>query len=76
MGQDGKFCFSDDTFPDGFSVKKGNAVTYMPYSMGRMKFIWGDDAEEFKPERWIDQNGLFRPESPFKLTAFQVCPKS
>ena len=66
-------CFSDDTLPDGFSVKKGDMVAYQPYAMGRMKFLWGEDAEEFKPERWLNQDGVFQPESPFKFTAFQVC---
>ncbi|CAL8991992.1 unnamed protein product, partial [Prunus brigantina] len=44
----GKVCFSNDTRPDGFSVK----------------------TEEFQPERWLDENGLFQQESPFKFTAF------
>lgn len=65
-------CFSDDTFPDGFSVKKGNLVSYVPYAMGRMTSLWGADAEVFKPERWLDDNGVFRQESSFKFTAFQV----
>ncbi|KAL1531470.1 cytochrome P450 704C1-like protein [Salvia divinorum] len=72
---DGKMCFADDTFPDGFSVKKGNLVSYVPYSMGRMKSLWGDDAEEFKPERWLDHNGVFQQQSPFKFTAFQGGPR-
>ncbi|KAH0979035.1 hypothetical protein GBA52_006212 [Prunus armeniaca] len=38
-------CLSDDTWPDGFSVKKWNMVGYHIYGMGRMKFLWGDDAE-------------------------------
>lgn len=67
-----KVCFADDTLPDGFSVKKGDTVSYLPYAMGRMKFLWGDDAEEFKPERWLDTDGKFIQESPFKFTAFQV----
>ncbi|THG02627.1 cytochrome P450 704C1-like [Camellia sinensis] len=72
---DAKICFSDDTLPDGFSVRKGDMVAYQPYAMGRMKFLWGDDAEEFRPERWLDENGIFRQESPFKFTAFQAGPR-
>ncbi|KAL6981843.1 hypothetical protein U1Q18_023461 [Sarracenia purpurea var. burkii] len=72
---DGKVCFSDDTLPDGFSVRKGDWVAYQPYAMGRMRYIWGDDAQDFKPERWLDDNGIFKPESPFKFTAFQAGPR-
>ncbi|XP_061347238.1 cytochrome P450 704C1-like [Gastrolobium bilobum] len=72
---DAKFCFSDDTLPDGYNVNKGDTVAYLSYAMGRMKFIWGDDAEEFRPERWLDHNGIFHPESPFKFTAFQAGPR-
>ncbi|KAI3701098.1 hypothetical protein L2E82_45742 [Cichorium intybus] len=69
--RDPKICFSDDVLPDGCIVKKGDMIMYLPYAMGRMKFIWGDDAHEFKPKRWLDDNGCFHPESPFKFTAFQ-----
>lgn len=72
MYQDGKMCFSDDTLPDGFSVKKGNLIAYQPWAMGRMKSLWGEDAEEFRPQRWLDENGVFQQESSFKFTAFQV----
>ncbi|OVA20921.1 Cytochrome P450 [Macleaya cordata] len=72
---DAKICFSDDTLPDGYSVRKGDMVAYQPYAMGRMKYIWGEDAEEFRPERWIDQDGFFRGESSFKFTAFQAGPR-
>lgn len=40
--------------------------------MGRMSYIWGDDAEDFKPERWLNDNGIFQPQSPFKFVAFHV----
>ncbi|OUZ99484.1 Cytochrome P450 [Macleaya cordata] len=72
---DAKICFSDDTLPDGFSVRKGDMVSYLPYAMGRMKFIWGDDAEDFRPERWLNDDGIFQSESPFKFTAFQAGPR-
>ncbi|KAK4839246.1 hypothetical protein QYF36_020353 [Acer negundo] len=71
---DGKVCFSDDTMPDGFRVDKGDLVLYLPYAMGRMEFLWGNDAEEFRPE-WLGESGRFHPESPFKFTTFQAGPK-
>ncbi|KAJ0099726.1 hypothetical protein Patl1_19985 [Pistacia atlantica] len=72
---DGKICFSDDTLPDGFSVKKGDMVAYLPYAMGRMKALWGNDVEEFRPERWLNENGFFQPASPFIFTTFQAGPR-
>ncbi|CAN1775026.1 Cytochrome P450 704C1 [Linum perenne] len=70
---DGRSSEDDDVLPDGFKVKKGDSVNYMAYSMGRMPYIWGDDAEDFRPERWINEDGLFQPQSPFKFVAFHVC---
>jgi cytochrome P450 len=69
--QNSKQAIADDVLPDGTVVKKGWLLGYVPYSMGRMKFIWGADALEFKPDRWL-KNGIYQPESPFKFTAFQV----
>ncbi|WOG96964.1 hypothetical protein DCAR_0416303 [Daucus carota subsp. sativus] len=71
---DGRAACEDDILPDGLEVKKGDGVTYMAYAMGRMPSIWGEDAEEFRPERWLD-NGVFKPESPFIFTAFQAGPR-
>ncbi|PWA34692.1 cytochrome P450 [Artemisia annua] len=76
ISNDAKHCFSDDVLPDGFSLKKGDMVCNMPYAMGRMTFIWGDDELEFKPERWLDNNGCFHQASPFKFTDFQAGPRT
>ncbi|CAL2278473.1 unnamed protein product [Prunus armeniaca] len=46
----------------------------MTYAMGRMPYIWGKDADDFRPERWLN-NGIFQPESPFKFVAFHVGPR-
>ncbi|KAM7269828.1 hypothetical protein ACFE04_025325 [Oxalis oulophora] len=71
---DGKFATKEDILPDGFKVRKGDGINYIAYAMGRMTYVWGDDAAEFRPERWID-HGVFRPESPFKFTAFHGGPR-
>ena len=67
----GRIAEEDDILPGGYRVKKGDGVYYMAYAMGRMPYIWGDDAEEFKPERWM-KNGIFQPQPPFKFVAFHV----
>lgn len=67
---DSKFCQGDDVLPDGTFVRKGTRVTYHSYAMGRMERIWGLDRLEFKPQRWLE-NGVFKPESPFKYPVFQ-----
>ena len=71
FGQDGRCADVEDILPDGFKVKKGDEVFYAAYAMGRMPYIWGEDAEDFRPERWLN-NGVFQPESPFKFVAFHV----
>ncbi|KAL9686949.1 hypothetical protein QQ045_031344 [Rhodiola kirilowii] len=65
----GRCAEEDDTLPDGYKLRKGDGVYYMSYAMGRMPYIWGDDADDFKPERWIE-NGIFQNQSPFKFIAF------
>ncbi|XP_055812053.1 cytochrome P450 94C1-like [Solanum dulcamara] len=69
---DSKFCLDDDLLPDGTFVKKGTRVTYHPYAMGRMEELWGVDYLEFKPERWINKDGVFFQENPFKYPVFQA----
>ncbi len=38
-------------------VKKGQMVHWSLWTMHRRKDIYGEDAEEFKPERWLDEDG-------------------
>ncbi|KAF5744329.1 hypothetical protein HS088_TW08G00932 [Tripterygium wilfordii] len=72
---DGRCAETDDVLPDGFRLRKGDGVYYMAYAMGRMPHIWGEDAEDFRPERWLDSNGVFQPESPFKFISFHAGPR-
>ncbi|KHG01356.1 Cytochrome P450 protein [Gossypium arboreum] len=67
----GRCAMEDDILPDGHIIKKGEEINYLAYAMGRMPYIWGEDAEIFRPERWL-KNGVFQPESPFKFISFHV----
>ncbi|MCJ1281483.1 hypothetical protein MMC26_000803 [Xylographa opegraphella] len=42
-------------------IRRGDNVAYCVYAMHRRKDLYGDDAEEFRPERWDDEDlPLFR----------------
>lgn len=68
-------CEEDDVLPNGTEIKKGWFVSYQSYATGRMEAVWGKDCREYKPERWLDDAGMFRPESPFKFLAFHAGPR-
>ncbi|KAK4799163.1 hypothetical protein SAY86_024528 [Trapa natans] len=69
---DSKFALEDDELPDGTAVRRGTRVMYHPYAMGRMESIWGPDCMEFRPERWLDRNGKFVNQNPYKYPVFQA----
>lgn len=72
---DTKTCLSDDVLADGTVIKKDWFVSYHTYAMGRMEGVWGKDCCEFKPERWIESNGMYRGENPFRFPAFHAGPR-
>jgi cytochrome P450 len=72
---DTKIASEDDILPDGTAVSKGWFVAYNIYSMGRMESIWGRDFMEFRPERWLNVDGNFEVENPFKFPVFNAGPR-
>ncbi|CAG8512513.1 9054_t:CDS:10 [Paraglomus occultum] len=71
-----KIAVNDDVLPDGTFIPAGTVVSYHHYSLGRSKIIWGDSAEEFRPERFLDANGDVRKISPFIFPVFNAGPRT
>ncbi|KAL9235438.1 hypothetical protein vseg_010196 [Gypsophila vaccaria] len=69
---DSKFASGEDVLPDGTRVQKGTRVAYHPYAMGRMEDIWGPDCLDFRPDRWLNSEGVFKPMNPYKYPVFQA----
>ncbi|ORZ17105.1 cytochrome P450 [Absidia repens] len=71
-----KYALNDDVWPDGTVIKKNDYVLWSPWSQGRSTKVWGEDAKEFKPERWLTEDGEVRRESPGKWPAFHAGPRT
>ncbi|KAI9004477.1 cytochrome P450 [Hyaloraphidium curvatum] len=59
----------------GTTVYPGQRLSFSTFAMGRSKRIWGPDAKEFRPERWIDEQGKLKREDSFKYPAFNAGPR-
>ncbi|KAI8138205.1 cytochrome P450 [Fennellomyces sp. T-0311] len=70
-----KVALEDDMLPDGTPVRKGDSLSWSPYSMGRSSRLWGPNAREFVPERWITPDGELRRESQGHWPAFHAGPR-
>ena len=79
--QDGKVAAVDDTLPDGTHVPRGTIVAYFPWGMGRSEHIWGSDASDVRPERWlgggpiVGPDGVRRQPTSFEFPVFQAGPR-
>ncbi|KAJ5727695.1 hypothetical protein N7493_005515 [Penicillium malachiteum] len=73
-----------DTYITGRHVQAGTYIVIVPRAINRAKHLWGADAEEFVPERWIDRTDPETPKinptggasSPMSMLSFLYGPRS
>jgi len=72
---------SDPTFPPSLDARPmympaSTTVAVLPFLMQRNPALWGDDAEVFDPERWIDPQRLKRfVDEPMMFIPFSAGPR-
>ncbi|GMF24441.1 unnamed protein product [Phytophthora lilii] len=66
----------DAVLSDGTFIAAGAMAGLPMYALGRMPHVWGPDAAEFNPERWIDsQTGKLISMSAYQFVAFNAGPR-
>ncbi|KAI9324739.1 cytochrome P450 [Zopfochytrium polystomum] len=68
----GKQAMRDMVLPNGVRVWRGMRVVWFSYAQGRSTRLWGPDAAEFRPERWMEMENV---PSQFAYTAFNAGPR-
>lgn len=70
-----KQCEQATTLPDGTFLPKDAVLLWCTWAMNRSKLIWSDDAEDFRPERWLE-DGVLISKSAFEYPVFNGGPRT
>uniref|UniRef100_A0ACD5TAX7 Uncharacterized protein n=1 Tax=Avena sativa TaxID=4498 RepID=A0ACD5TAX7_AVESA len=72
-----KTALVDDVLPSGHKVHQGDNIFISVYSMGRMESLWGQDCRDFRPDRWITEDGSkLRHVPSYKFMPFNTGPRA
>ncbi|KAI0102277.1 cytochrome P450 [Nemania sp. FL0031] len=63
-------CEQATTLPDGTFLPKKAVVVWSLWAMNRSRITWGEDADIFKPERWLTENGKLITKSSSEFPVF------
>lgn len=66
----------DLTLPDGTFLPKNAIVLWCIWAMNRAKELYGEDADTFRPERWLDSGGKFVSKSAFEYPVWNGGPRA
>ncbi|KAI9018893.1 cytochrome P450 [Hyaloraphidium curvatum] len=72
----GKIATADTVLPGtGTKVYAGQEVNYSTFAMGYLPEVWGPDAAEFRPERWMLPGGGVMKQNTVKHPVFNSGPR-
>ncbi|KAG7105368.1 Cytochrome 94A1 like protein [Verticillium longisporum] len=63
------------TLPDGTFLPKGSVVVWCTWAMNRSYTTWGADADDFRPERWLE-DGKVANRSAAEFPVFNGGPRT
>ena len=55
----------------GYVIPKGSIIAGISYMSHIDPAVWGEDAEQFRPARWIQEDGKLAPLKP-EFTPFMI----
>ena len=72
---------AETVFPDGTWLPKGSVVLWATWAMGRSKHTWGEDADSFRPGRWLiagddGEQSTLKTVSAFTFPVFNAGPRA
>lgn len=70
-----KQCEQATTMPDSTFLPKNTILIWCTWAMNRSRLIWGDDADIFRPERWLE-NGNLISKTAFEYPVFNGGPRT
>ncbi|KAN0119975.1 cytochrome P450 [Hyaloscypha variabilis] len=70
-----KQCERATTMPDGTFLPTETILIWCTWAMNRSRLIWGEDADIFMPERWLE-NGNLIFKSAFEYPVFNGGPRT
>lgn len=60
----------DTTLPDGTFLPASSVIVWCPWAMGRSFDIWGPDATDYRPERWLSDDAQVQHRSAAEFPVF------
>jgi cytochrome P450 len=70
-----KQCEQSTTLPDGTYLPKNAILVWCTWAINRSSLIWGEDADQFIPERWLEHGNLIS-KTAFEYPVFNGGPRT